>query len=361
MSLQRRLVRTRVVPARTMMALPRITSTPSILWIFVRYALIVKERLGIISFHTKKEGLKMFIHVLLGILTLSIIPYLALLLQSTYSSFLEKEQIRHLQLKCIGYSIIALHFSNMLLLPHPNRFTEYKDKKEEEQKEVSIDRNPQRNFIRTLSFFHTSNLQFMAMALSAIGQLLDDASQMTRLGLLTVIMIIYTFTIMVSMLEIQNVHWEQWNMAQTLFHILPHGMHSKSNLCDKTRQRSSLFFCATFLLVIGLGSVAIFQTLFQIIECIASKEMYPSPSKSVTSFFPILFLYVTAVNDAGFFLISQSSSEHTLSWVDWGDLILTQFLPLLMTCAGVKWLREEMNDESIPMMEFMRQHMLWTR
>ena len=297
----------------------------------------------------------MLIHVVLGILILSIIPYLAVLLLSTYSSFLEKEKDRHLQLKCIGYSIVALHVSNLLLLPHPNRFTEYKDEKEIHRN------NPRRNFIRTLSFFHTSNLQFMAMALSAITQLLDDSSQMLRLGLLTVIMMIYIFTIILSVFEIKNVHWEQWNMAQSLFNTLPHGMKSNSNLCDKTRQRSSQFFHATFSIIIGLGTIAIFQTLFQIIECIASEETYPSPSKSVTTFFPVLFLYVAAVNDAGFFLISQSSSEHTMSWVDWGDLILTQFLPLLMTCAGVEWLREEIKDESMPMMEFMRQHMFWTR
>lgn len=339
------------------------TASPSIsiLWIFVRYTIITRDRLSIISFHTKKEGLKMFIHILLGILILSIIPYLAVLIQSTYSSFLEKEWNHHLQLKCIGYSIVALHISNMLLLPHPNRFTEYRDKKEGGQKEITIPRNPQRNFVRTLSFFHTSNLQFMAMALSAIVQLLDDSNQMIRLGLLTVIMIIYIFTIIVSILEINHVHWEQWHMVQSLFNKLPYGMKSKSNLCDKTRQRSSQFFQATFSIVIGLGSVAILQSLFQIIECISSKETYTSPSKSVTTFFPVLFLYVTAVNDAGFFLISQSLSEHTLSWVDWGDLILTQLLPLCMTCAGVEWLREDMNDESIPMMEFMRQHMLWKR
>ncbi|GFH44304.1 predicted protein [Chaetoceros tenuissimus] len=199
------------------------------------------------------------------------------------------------------------------------------------------------------------------MALSAIVQLLDDSSQITRLGLLTVIMIIYIFTIILSIFEIKNAHWEHWPMAQTLFNILPYGMKSKSNLCDKTRNTSSKFFTVAFSIVIGLGSVAIFQTLFQIMECISSEEAYPSPSKSIITFFPVLFLYVTAVNDAGFFLISQSSSEHTLSWVDWGDLILTQFLPLFMTCAGVEWLREEMNDESIPMMEFMRQHILWTR
>lgn len=359
---------------------------PTILWMYYRFFVIFQERYGIIRYHAKTEGLRMSTHILVGMLLLILFPlYLAYLCippppvhnndnnsainggsssaDNDNSSLFVHGWHTKIILWMIAIALVVLNLTTFFLLPHPKRFDEYR-------KDLS-----KRIYIKTLSSFHGVNLQYMAMSLSALAISLnhghhhfqDEEKHFVLIAfyatmkfcVLGVSWIIYTSSIGISLFEINEKAWEDYDWAKTiLFPSLPFGPKSKSNLIGTTGESASYIINVTHMFIVVIGSVAWVQTTCQIVQMTLPSSVLPPPSKAVETFFTPMLLYTTIIMNVGFFVLSQTSITGSLT--NYLDFILGQLWPIGLTMVGSAWLQaleHPNNDEIAP---FFWQHLFWT-
>lgn len=104
----------------------------------------------------------------------------------------------------------------------------------------------------------------------------------------------------------------------------------------------------------AVGGLGLFQVSFQMLQSLFP-NFWPPPTDAVQAFFPILVVYMTLVMDAGFFTWTQSMS---MSASFWGDIILTQVMPTLVTVLGYSWVVAAHGEASG--ISFIKEHLLWT-
>lgn len=332
-----------------------VLTLPTIVWIYLRFAIITNQRYSKIRHHIQSQGLRIYLHLISGVFVLILVPYLAYLTRPR--KLHDKDSISSdIFFLCVGLALAILHLTTICLLPHPKRFREYYCK--DQKKKLTLEQSS-RKFIKVLTWFHASNIQFMAMDLSAIAIIINKKSTLIAITILVASFSLYLTSIFVSILEIKNIPWESNNSVQRhFFPIFPFGVKSKSNLTERAMNNSSKIFQTSFPFFMIIGTIAAIQTACQIHQLVL--EGSSMPSRSVQEFFVTLLIYMTTVMDAGFFALSQSPSEVSLSWIDLGDVILTQFWPILLNVLGAEWLRLELEDNTIDMGIFMKQQIFWT-
>lgn len=322
-------------------------TAPSVIWIYLRFFNIFWQRYRVISHHAKTGGARMFIHLTSGFLLLLALPLMALLCIPPHSragSWIIESRTTDSILIIVGIFLLAVNGSTTWLLPHPKRYGEYKSQMS------------QRLFAKSVSLIHATNFQFLAMTLSAFGVLSDIT--LLKVHLFGMSFLLYIVSLVICIWELNNYAWEENNKIKDyIFPFIPHGPISKSNVIGgmgEITEETNVYNAIVYILL-AVGGWGQFQVSLQLLQVLLP-QFWPHPSQAVQDFFPVLVIYMTLVMDAGFFTLTQSMSMKNLFW---GDILLTQALPVLLNLLGYEWVTSIHGKDSG--INFMKEQLLWTR
>ena len=196
-------------------------TVPSVLWIYIRFFNIFRQRYHIISHHTKTGGVRMATHLAAGVILLLVLPLLAFLCippsmrPRTWLS--DCSSICDSILIITGLLLLALNISTLWLVPHPKRHGEYSSKLSK------------RGFAMSLSIIHATNFQFLAMTASAFAVMCHI--WLLKVYLFGVVLLLYLASLMICIGELNSYAWEENTfLKEKIFPFMPYGPLSKSNM-----------------------------------------------------------------------------------------------------------------------------------
>jgi len=281
----------------------------------------------------------MTFHILAGFSLLALAPLLAYLcippaqrLESTLAKVNEKEDVLTTAAAAL---LIVVNSSTILLVPHPTRSLEYRN------------RCPRRFYIKAITNIHTCNLTFLAMTLMAVAVSLGagglrKAVWIPGLGAVLLSFLatcLYIGIIIASCLAIYDVPFEVYPWVKSiLFPCMPKGIKSRSNLIASSGDLEEDQYVVNISLIITVATdiYAAAQGF-----CIFMQSAFPGvlglsrPEQKLERFYVIVLLYSSLVMNAGFFVIAQGDKA---KWVIKTDAYLTQVLPVAVTFIGHAWM-----------------------
>jgi len=342
-------------------------TSPSILYLFVRFAHIFADRWRSLRHHVLRGGITsaLAVHVIGGIALLGTTPYLAYLCvpptrsnpddtwqsdSSSSSSSSSVVQQHRYALFAITIILTIINANVFFLLPHPLlRHKEYK--------------TTQRMMVRSVTLFHACVLQFVAMSLGPIA-FLSQNDVFAGITLL-VVTILYAITVAISYCEMRHVPWEESPLARVIFATcIAYGTSAKSTLVsnainDTKMVRSTMMYRILF----GIGIYAGIQSAMQCIRFLLLFHLNNNddddsnnnnnlqllllqpPDPNLEDWFIVLMTYTTVIMSASFFSFSQFDPRTTTDAIYSVDGLFGVLLPVMLNALGPYWMMNN-NDVS---------------
>lgn len=292
--------------------------------------------------HAKHEGLVMTSHILAGIFVLALAPFLAYLcippaqrLESTFAFMSENEEA----ITTVAATLlIVVNLSVLFLVPHPTRSGEYRNK------------CPHRFYIKAITNIHSGNLSFLAMTLMAVAVSSDAGGmnqtvwipELSAVCLSLLATCIYISTIISAFLAFKDSHLEAFPLVKSyILPCMPKGVKSRSNMIgippgeDLGEAQAGLNI--SLIIFVMVDAYAAVEGFFIFVHSAFPGVLGLSrPEQQLERFYVIMVLYMSLVMNAGFFVLAQNDKT---KWVIVADVILTQFLPVLLTFIGPAWMQ----------------------